>query len=113
MDTTADLSKLILAEREASFFRLRGGYPIPLAGAIWWAALGILGYRVHIHCTSASRLSDLSDHHPGPSCSVLPADCAGLILAGRIRVAGHTEEGFESWLRRSAIRRRASGLTSF
>jgi hypothetical protein len=37
----------VLAQREAAFFRLRGGYPIPLAGAIWWALLGLAGFWLH------------------------------------------------------------------
>lgn len=41
------LKQTLFAEREASFFRLRGGYPIPIAGAIWWAALGAAGYLLH------------------------------------------------------------------
>jgi hypothetical protein len=46
---TPTLSQAVYADREASFFRLRGGYPVPLAGAIWWAALGLLGFRVPVH----------------------------------------------------------------
>jgi hypothetical protein len=38
------LQKMLFADREATFFRLRGGYPIPLAGAAWWAVLGMMGY---------------------------------------------------------------------
>ena len=44
---TIDLRRAILAEREAAFYRLRGGYPIPLAGGVWWAMLGIGGFYVH------------------------------------------------------------------
>jgi hypothetical protein len=44
---TIDLRRAILAEREAAFYRLRGGYPIPLAGGVWWAILGIGGFYVH------------------------------------------------------------------
>ena len=33
-------------ERIAAYVRLRGGYPIPLAGAIYWAALGFAGYHL-------------------------------------------------------------------
>ena len=47
MIDSAELNKLLLADREASFFRLRGGYPIPLAGATWWAILGTMGYFLH------------------------------------------------------------------
>jgi hypothetical protein len=41
-----DLSAEILKERLASYVRLRGGFPVPLAGATYWAALGGLGYVV-------------------------------------------------------------------
>lgn len=44
MNDSAQLKQALLAEREASFFRLRGGFPIPLAGATYWAILGTLGY---------------------------------------------------------------------
>jgi hypothetical protein len=47
MMTTAELKQALYADREAAFFRLRGGYPIPLAGATWWAILGLVGYRLH------------------------------------------------------------------
>jgi hypothetical protein len=45
--TTVDLRLALRAEREAAFFRLRGGYPIPLAGAVWWTFLGVAGYMLH------------------------------------------------------------------
>ena len=47
MIDSVQLNKLLLADREASFFRLRGGYPVPLAGATWWAILGTMGYFLH------------------------------------------------------------------
>ena len=47
MFDSVELKKLLYADREAAFFRLRGGYPIPLAGATWWAMLGTMGYFVH------------------------------------------------------------------
>jgi hypothetical protein len=31
-------------ERLASYHRLRGGFPMPLAGAVWWATLAGAGY---------------------------------------------------------------------
>lgn len=31
-------------ERLASYHRVRGGFPVPLAGAVWWAALAYAGY---------------------------------------------------------------------
>lgn len=34
----------LLRERLSSYTRLRGGYPIPLAGVVYWAGLGIAGY---------------------------------------------------------------------
>ena len=51
MIDSAELKKLLFADRQAAFFRLRGGYPIPLAGATWWAGLGTMGYFVHDHNT--------------------------------------------------------------
>ena len=39
-----DLTSALRAERVASYTRLRGGYPVPLAGAIWWTALGVWGH---------------------------------------------------------------------
>lgn len=47
--SSLELKAALQAEREASFFRLRGGYPIPLAGGLWWAGLGLMGYRLHSH----------------------------------------------------------------
>jgi len=47
--STLELKEAVRAEREASFFRLRGGYPVALAGGVWWAALGLAGYRLHSH----------------------------------------------------------------
>lgn len=44
MSYATDLRQAVFVEREASFFRLRGGFPIPLAGATWWAFLGTAGY---------------------------------------------------------------------
>jgi hypothetical protein len=44
MDRTLTLRTELRAERAAAYARLRGGYPIPLAGAVWWAALGVAGY---------------------------------------------------------------------
>jgi hypothetical protein len=41
-----DLGAEILKERLASYVRLRGGFPVPLAGATYWAAVGGLGYVV-------------------------------------------------------------------
>ena len=41
------LKQALFADRQAGFFRLRGGYPIPLAGATWWAILGTMGYVLH------------------------------------------------------------------
>ena len=40
-DTLRDALK---AERRASYLRLGGGWPIPLAGTVYWAALALLGY---------------------------------------------------------------------
>jgi hypothetical protein len=43
---SAELARALRAEREAAYVRLRGGYPVPLAGALWWLALGAAGYLV-------------------------------------------------------------------
>ena len=37
------LKEELLAERRASYARLSGGFPIPLAGAVYWGALGYAG----------------------------------------------------------------------
>jgi hypothetical protein len=38
-----DLKAQLLADRLASFVRLKGGFPIPLAGAVYWATLAWIG----------------------------------------------------------------------
>lgn len=40
------LQAQLQADRLASYARLRGGYPIPMAGTVYWAGLGVLGYYV-------------------------------------------------------------------
>jgi hypothetical protein len=47
MQAMPGLKSALVAEREATFFRLRGGYPIPLAGGIWWTVLSVAGYVIH------------------------------------------------------------------
>lgn len=39
-----DLAAALRQEREASYVRLRGGFPVLLAGATYWAALAALGF---------------------------------------------------------------------
>jgi len=39
-----DLKSQVLADRVAYYHRLRGGFPIPLAGTVFWAVIGLLGY---------------------------------------------------------------------
>ena len=39
-----DLRDQIRRDQLASFVRLKGGFPFPLAGAIYWLALGVAGY---------------------------------------------------------------------
>lgn len=39
-----NLEQEVLKDRLASYARLRGGYSVPLAGAVYWAALGVAGY---------------------------------------------------------------------
>lgn len=46
--TFDELKAALLKERLASYVRLRGGFPIPLAGAIYWLVLGIAGYRLEL-----------------------------------------------------------------
>jgi hypothetical protein len=41
---TATLTEVVLKDRLASYVRLRGGFPIPLAGGVYWLVLGIAGY---------------------------------------------------------------------
>lgn len=41
-----ELKQRLHADRLASFVRLKGGYPVPLAGAVYWAALGLAGYHL-------------------------------------------------------------------
>ncbi len=43
-DSIANLKQQLLADRLSSFIRLKGGYPVPLAGALYWAGLGVAGY---------------------------------------------------------------------
>jgi hypothetical protein len=42
------LEKALKEERLAQYGRLRGGFPVPLAGTIYWAALGALGYTTDL-----------------------------------------------------------------
>lgn len=46
--TTDELREAVLADRLASYARLRGGFPIPLAGATYWAVLGAAGYTLDL-----------------------------------------------------------------
>ena len=47
--STSDLKQALYSERESAFYRNRGGYPIALAGAIWWGALGAAGLLLRSH----------------------------------------------------------------
>lgn len=38
-----DLTEALRRERLASYVRLQGGFPIPLAGAVYWLVLGVAG----------------------------------------------------------------------
>lgn len=42
--TVDELREAVKSDRLASYARLRGGFPIPLAGAIYWAVLGVAGH---------------------------------------------------------------------
>ena len=39
-----ELAEALKRDRLAAYARLRGGFPIPLAGAAYWLGLGILGF---------------------------------------------------------------------
>ena len=39
-----ELRGAVLRDQIGSFVRLKGGYTFPLAGAVYWAALGVAGY---------------------------------------------------------------------
>jgi hypothetical protein len=45
MNDLDDLKARLLADRLASFRRLKGGYSVPLAGAVYWAVLAWVGYH--------------------------------------------------------------------
>ena len=47
--TTDELREAVKADRLASYARLRGGFPIPLAGATYWAVLGAAGYYLDLY----------------------------------------------------------------
>ena len=38
------LKALLLQDRLSAYIRLRGGFPLPVAGAVYWCFIGILGY---------------------------------------------------------------------
>jgi hypothetical protein len=40
----SELKETLKAHRRAQYLRLAGGFPIPLAGCVYWAFLGILGF---------------------------------------------------------------------
>ena len=39
-----ELRAAVRRDQLASFVRLKGGYPVPLAGTIFWAAMGVAGF---------------------------------------------------------------------
>jgi hypothetical protein len=43
-----ELRAAVRRDQLASFVRLKGGFPFPLAGAIYWAALGVAGYHLTV-----------------------------------------------------------------
>lgn len=49
MDNTATLKAALLADRLAAYKRLRGGFPIPLAGVVYWGMLAWLGTFLTVH----------------------------------------------------------------
>ena len=49
MNNTAQLRAALLADRLGAYKRLRGGFPIPLAGAVYWGVLAWLGTILTVH----------------------------------------------------------------
>ena len=43
-----ELQAQVRADQVASFVRLKGGYTFPIAGAVYWIALGIAGYYLPV-----------------------------------------------------------------
>jgi hypothetical protein len=43
------LREALLDERVSAYLRLNGGYPIALAGLIYWAALGVFGFQAELY----------------------------------------------------------------
>lgn len=43
-----ELRAAVRRDQLDSFIRLKGGFPFPLAGAIYWAALGLAGYSLSV-----------------------------------------------------------------
>lgn len=50
--TTEELRAAVLQDRLASYARLRGGFPVPLAGATYWLVLGVAGYYLSLSAWS-------------------------------------------------------------
>ena len=46
--TTDELQADVRRDQLASFVRLKGGYTFPIAGAVYWAALGVAGYYLSV-----------------------------------------------------------------
>ena len=46
--TMEELRAAVRRDQLASFVRLKGGFPVPLAGAVYWAALGVAGYHLGV-----------------------------------------------------------------
>lgn len=44
-----DLNAALLAERHAAYVRLKGGYSLPIAGAIYWAVLAVAGTKLSVY----------------------------------------------------------------
>ena len=44
-----DLKAALLADRRAAYKRLRGGFPVPLAGVVYWGALAWAGTILPVH----------------------------------------------------------------
>ena len=53
---TDELKAALRQDNLASYVRLRGGFPIPLAGTVYWAALGIAGSHLELKDWVAAAL---------------------------------------------------------
>ncbi|MGF1455095.1 MAG: hypothetical protein ACFB6R_06915 [Alphaproteobacteria bacterium] len=80
------LEQHLLAERHAAYARLRGGFPIPLSGAIYWFTLAGLGLFTDLY--TWSLLAFVGSGLIFPSAVGLAALFGNRFLADRTAVTG-------------------------